>query len=44
MESAPVAQETNECKCPCGHNWGDADKHPECGSCQAWENCIDASN
>ena len=26
--------------CPFGHKWGDADNHPECGTCKAWENCI----
>lgn len=27
--------------CPCGYNWGEADKHSECATCKAWENCID---
>lgn len=27
--------------CPCGHNWGEADSYPECGTCQVWDKCID---
>ena len=27
--------------CPCGYKWGEADKHSECATCHAWENCID---
>lgn len=26
--------------CPCGHKWGEADKHSECATCQVWEKCI----
>ena len=25
--------------CPHGHNWGEADAHPECGKCDFWEKC-----
>lgn len=44
-QSAPApeskkAPEAAQNACPCGHNWGDADKHPECATCQAWEKCI----
>lgn len=28
--------------CPFGHNWGEADKHEECTSCNEWINCVDA--
>lgn len=39
---AAPAQEPQGSKCPCGHAWGDADKHPECASCKCWDDCIDA--
>lgn len=25
--------------CPYGHNWREADHHPECATCQLWEKC-----
>ena len=39
----PKAAETSACKkCPFGHNWGEADNHPECTKCatDTWEACI----
>ena len=28
-------------KCPFGHKWHtDVDKHPDCETCDKWENCI----
>lgn len=27
--------------CPFGHNWGEADSHDECATCDEWEKCID---
>ena len=39
--SNPALTQAGGKVCPCGHKWGEADKHPECGACQEWENCID---
>ena len=44
--SSQPAQNTNPTEgkvCPFAHCWGEADKHPECSTCSAWENCIDDS-
>ena len=30
-----------ETTCPYGFKWGDADNHPECATCSAWDRCID---
>lgn len=32
---------TEKTKCPHGYKWGSADEHKECGSCEAWDDCID---
>ena len=36
----PQAQTVSKV-CPFGHNWGEADGHDECATCQAWDKCID---
>lgn len=37
------AQETRTC--PCGHVWGEADKHgDDCIKCKVWEDCFGSSN
>lgn len=39
-ESAPAETKCNSC--PFGHNWGEADKHPDCTKCDTvmWEKCL----
>lgn len=41
-QPAPTSQpaQTSANSCPCGYNWGEADKHPECASCDFWEKCL----
>lgn len=40
--AAPAAAAPQGQTCPCGHTFGEADKHAECSACKVWENCIDA--
>ena len=41
-QTAPT-QETRTC--PCGHVWGEADKHgDDCVKCKVWEDCFGSSN
>ena len=36
-------QSKNKNKCPFGHKWHtDVDKHPECETCDKWQDCINA--
>ena len=40
-QAAPVQTTPAGNTCPCGYNWGEADKYPECATCDVWDKCIE---